>query len=169
MAWSVGSDVVNAIARMVIVACVLGVGSAAARPDRIGQATGAVTALGKRLAPVARATDGRPTEATWRRAAALIAAANAEADARADAAAGHAGLMTHANDTTAERAFAPGTRCHDRSEPARRAVFHFAYTTPLTPAAGQALLAFDSYARAYNAAVIASGTLGETSCAAAGG
>ena len=167
MARIVGSDIVNGIARIVVIACVLAAGSAAAGPDRIGQATGAVTQLGQRLAPVARDTGGRPTDATWRRAAALIAAADPETDARADAAAGHIVFMTHANDATAERPFAPGLRCFDRSEMTRRAVFHFAYTTPLTPAAGQALLAFDGYARTYNAHVIASGALGETSCAAA--
>ena len=76
----------------------------AAGADRIGQRDGNVTQLGMRLAPLAarHAGDARGG-AYWREARALMDASRPARDAEADAAAGHAGFMTHANDSFAER------------------------------------------------------------------
>lgn len=133
--------------------------------DRMGQKAGTTTALGTRLAPFAARHD-QPLrrDAFWSDVHRTLEASDAKGDAEDDTARGHTGLMTHANETAIEPRLAPGLKCFDRSEPARRAVFFLAYSAPLTSAAGRALLAFDVYARAYNRAVLKSGALGETSC-----
>lgn len=126
------------------------------------------TRLGKALAGL-RERGGLPGSAQfWTQAREIISSADAEKDARADGAAGYAGVMTHANDSIAERTEAPGLKCFDRSEPGRRTVFHFGYKEPLARGVGAALLAFDDYARRYNLTALRSGSLGETSCREAG-
>ncbi len=137
-------------------------------PDRMTQKTGQATRLGKRVAPLNSHRADPPPAAHWQAVKDVIDGSDARADARADAAAGQAGFMTHANDAIAERPHAPGLRCYIRSEPSRRAVFLFGYGAGLTREAGQALLAFDGYARLYNVEILKSGALGETSCAASG-
>lgn len=104
----------------------------------------------------------------WKEAQAMIMSSNAANDANADMDAGKAGFMTHANNSIAERPVAPGIKCLDRSETSRYALYLFAYHDPLPPELGKALLAFDIYARSYNAAMLRSGALGDTSCIPAG-
>lgn len=135
----------------------------------MGQKSSQKTQLGKRLAPLAGRHDMPPyNTAYWRKARTIIETSDAAKDARADTAAGHIGFMTHANDAIAESPIAPGFKCFDRSEASRRAVFLFAYKTPVKREAGGALLAFDTYARRYNGQMLISGALGETSCVAIG-
>lgn len=132
--------------------------------DRIEVLHAPLTQLGKALAG-AREKSGPPGGANfWTQTREIIARADAEKDVLADGAAGHSGVMTHANDTVIERPQAPGLKCFDRSEPGRRSVFHFGYKEPLARGAGAALLAFDDYARLYNVSTLRSGALGETSC-----
>lgn len=161
---------VQNIARTALcILALLGAPADAAEPDRIGQTGSAATRLGQRLAALAGRQGETPhTGAFWDAARAAILASDAVEDAAADMAAGHTGFMTYANDTIAERPNAPGIRCFDRTEAGRRAVFRFAYREPLERQQGQSLLAFLTYAQAYNAHVAASGALGETSCAEAG-
>lgn len=135
--------------------------------DRISGKANQMTALGQRLAPL-NANAATRDAAYWEAVAAIIEQADADADARADAAAGHAGLMAHADDAVAGRALAPEVKCSDRSEPGRRALFLFAYNAERTPALGPALLAFDAYANAYNREVLKRAALGQTSCQAIG-
>lgn len=139
----------------------------AGNADRISQKTSQMTALGQRLMPLNANTATRDP-AYWEAVADIIKKSNASADARADAGAGHAGLMTHADDAVAGRALAPGVKCFDRSEPGRRAVFLFAYNAERSPALGPALLAFDAYATAYNREVLKRAALGDTNCQAIG-
>jgi hypothetical protein len=135
--------------------------------DKIRQKNGQITQLGMRLAPLTQRQAGPPYEATyWSEARAIIEASDAAKDASADIAAGHTGFMTHANNAIAESPIAPGVKCFDRSETSRRAVFLFAYKPTLREEAGQALLAFDVYARLYNGHIFQSGRLSETSCKA---
>lgn len=137
-------------------------------PDGISQKTGQITQLGKRLAPLNARLADPPSTTHWQAATALIDGSDATQDADADAAAGHAGFMTHANDAIAERPHAPGLYCYIRSEAGRRAVFLYRYRGSLAREATRTLLAFDAYARVYNIKIIKSGALGETSCAATG-
>jgi len=133
--------------------------------DQIGQTGAAATKLGQRIAAQSSTMDAtRGTDRYWNAVVIAIIASDPATDARTDTRSGQGGLMTYANDTTAERFVAPDVRCLDRSEPERRSVFHFAYSAPLSAAAGKALLAFDTYARAYNAQALAAGALVETSC-----
>ncbi len=137
----------------------------AAGLDRIGQNGVPGTRLGQLIADHLAPSANTPgTASYWQAVVMAIAKADPEGDVRADARSGHAGLMTYANDTVAERHVASGLRCHDRSEPRRRTVFHFGYRAPLSPDAGKALFAFDTYARAYNLQALSSGVLRETSC-----
>ncbi len=137
----------------------------AAGLDRIGQTSVASTRLGQLIADHLSPSETAPgTASYWQAVVMAIAKADPEDDVQADARAGHAGLMTYANDTVVERHVASGLRCRDRSEPRRRTVFHFGYRAPLSPDAGKALLAFDTYARAYNLQALSSGILQETSC-----
>ena len=133
--------------------------------DKIGQKGVPATQLGQRIAEQSAPAEQDPgTAAYWQAVAEAIAASDPAKDARADTRSGNAGLMTYANDSIAERYVASGLRCSDRSEPRRRTVFHFGYQSPLTRDAGQALLAFDAYARIYNAKTLGDGALAETSC-----
>jgi len=146
-----------------------GASALAGKPDTMGQKSAQTTQLGLRLAPISTRHDIPPYDAVyWREARAIIETSDAAKDASADTAAGHTGFMTHANDTIAESPIAPGLKCFDRSETSRRAVFLFAYNAPLAHEAGGALLAFDRYARLYNAHIFKSGALGETSCVSTG-
>ena len=139
----------------------------AGTPDKMGQKSGQITRLGMRLALLTQRHDMPPyDDAYWSEARELIGTSDAVKDARADRSAGHTGFMTHANDAIAESPIAPGLRCLDRSESSRRAVFLFAYKSPLTDEAGRALLAFDVYARLYNEQIFDSGKPDETSCTA---
>lgn len=152
-----------------LIALALAAAPALARPpDRIDQHSGQITQLGKRLAPLNAQRDDRPSAAHWRAVKRAIDKSDARADARGDIAAGHIGLMTHANDTIAERPHAPALHCYIRSEPGQRAAFLFRYKAGLARAQAEALLAFDGYARAYNAEILSSGALGETTCSASG-
>ena len=138
-------------------------------PDAMGQKSAQMTRLGIRLMPLAVRHEIPPYNAAyWREARAIIETSDAAKDASADTAAGHTGFMTHANDAIAESPVAPGLKCFDRSEASRRGVFLFAYKAPVKHEAGGALLAFDGYARLYNAHIFKSGALGETSCVSAG-
>jgi len=138
-------------------------------PDKIGQKSGQMTRLGMRLALLTQRHEMPPYNAAyWREARAIIETSDAAEDASADTAAGHTGFMTHANDAIAESPVAPGLKCFDRSEASRRRVFLFAYKAPVKHEAGGALLAFDGYARLYNAHIFKSGALGETSCVSTG-
>lgn len=148
-----------------IAALLLGMASPAFGLDRIGQTGVPATRLGQRIAEhssPAGAASG--TASYWNAVIMAITVADPASDARADGRSGHPGFMTYANDTVAERYVASGLRCRDRSEPRRRKVFHFGYQAPLSADAGRALLAFDAYARAYNAQVLSAGALKETSC-----
>ena len=137
-------------------------------PDRIDQQSGQITQLGKRLAPVNARRDDPASAAHWQAVKRVIEKSDAKADARGDIAAGHIGLMTHANDTIVERPHAPALDCYIRSEPGQRSALLFRYETGLSHAEAEALLAFDGYARTYNAEIFNSGALGETTCSAAG-
>ncbi len=138
-------------------------------PDGMGQKSAQMTALGIRLMPLAeRRAMPAHDAAYWSEARAVIESSKPAKDASADAAAGHAGFMTHANDAIGESPVAPGLKCFDRSEASRRGVFLFAYQAPVQREAGRALLAFDTYARRYTSQLLASGALGETSCVAVG-
>ncbi len=133
--------------------------------DKIGQTGVPATRLGQRIAEHSSASETTPRTASyWNAVVMAIADADPANDARSDSRSGHAGFMTYANDTVAERYVASGLRCRDRSEPRRRTVFHFGYQAPLSLDAGKALLAFDAYARVYNVQVLSAGALAETSC-----
>lgn len=141
----------------------------ASEPDTMGQKDGQTTRLGLRLAPISTRNETQPYDAAyWSEARAIIETSDAAKDASDDITAGHAGFMTHANDAIAESPVVPGLKCFDRSETSRRAVFLFAYRAPLAREAGGALLAYDGYARLYNAHIFKSGALGETSCVSTG-
>ena len=133
--------------------------------DKIGQTGVPATRLGQRIAAHSSLPEtSQGMTRYWSAVVIAIAASNPADDAQADAQSGHAGFMTYANDTVAERYIASGMRCLDRSEPRRRTVFHFGYQAPISQDAGKALIAFDAYARVYNAHALATGVLKETSC-----
>ena len=137
-------------------------------PDHFGKPGAPATQLGRALAQVAGERGAPPhDDRFWAQVRDIISNSDAAKDADADAIAGHVGFMTYANELVAERPVASGLRCAYRSEAGKRAVFFFGFHEPLSREAGQALLAFDTYARAYNLSVLNSGALTDTSCTAA--